>query len=81
MEGGSISKNCTPSFEETILSLDNKFTEALMRLLDRICDLGCDNNNEKLLNVLCRLDFNLFYTKILVQREKEKTVTQQDVSG
>ncbi|KAK2587013.1 hypothetical protein KPH14_010977 [Odynerus spinipes] len=81
MEGGSTSKTFTPSFEETILALDNKFTEALMRLLDRICDLGCDNNNEKLLNVLCRLDFNLFYTKILVQRGRDKTTTQQDISG
>lgn len=42
------------SFEGTIESLDTRFTDVLIRLLDRICDLGCDNNNEKLLNVLCR---------------------------
>lgn len=42
------------SFEEKISFLDNKFTEVLIRLLERICDIGCDNNNEKLRNVLCR---------------------------
>ncbi|XP_015121074.1 gamma-tubulin complex component 2 isoform X1 [Diachasma alloeum] len=73
--------NTSGSFEETIESLDAKFTEVLTRLLNRICDLGCDNNNEKLLNVLCRLDFNLFYTDILVRRNAEKTTHPQDVSG
>lgn len=42
------------SFEETIESLDGLFTDVLTRLLNRICALGRDNNNEKLLNVLCR---------------------------
>jgi len=69
------------SFEATIESLDNRFTDVLVRLLDRICDLGCDNNNEKLLNVLCRLDFNLFYTDMLRRRGTEKSTVQQDVSG
>ncbi|XP_015599336.1 gamma-tubulin complex component 2 isoform X2 [Cephus cinctus] len=72
------------SFEETITSLDSRFTETLIKLLDRICHLGCDNANEKLLNVLSRLDFNLFYTDILVRRSSEKTQEQpqaQDVSG
>lgn len=54
MENGSAAKDGTGSFEETIASLDKRFTKVLTRLLDRICDLGCDNNNEKLLNVLCR---------------------------
>ncbi|XP_014475537.1 PREDICTED: gamma-tubulin complex component 2-like isoform X2 [Dinoponera quadriceps] len=80
-ENGAATKDGTGSFEETIISLDEKFTQILLRLLDRICDLGCHNNNEKLLNVLCRLDFNLFYTDILVRRGREKTVAQQDVSG
>ncbi|OAD55185.1 Gamma-tubulin complex component 2 [Eufriesea mexicana] len=78
-EDGDVSKEHAASFEETIISLDEKFTQVLIRLLDRICDLGCDNNNEKLLNVFCRLDFNLFYTDILIRRGREKTV--QDVSG
>lgn len=81
MENGSTAKDGTGSFEETIISLDEKFTKVLTQLLDRICNLGCDNNNEKLLNVLCRLDFNMFYTDILVRRGREKTVVQQDVSG
>ncbi|CAK9804480.1 Gamma-tubulin complex component 2 [Anthophora plagiata] len=79
-EDGDTCKENVASFEETIISLDEKFTQVLIRLLDRICDLGCDNNNEKLLNVFCRLDFNLFYTDILIRRGKEKT-TQEDVSG
>ena len=80
-ENGDMSKEKGASFEETILSLDEKFTQVLIRLLDRICDLGCDNNNEKLLNVFCRLDFNLFYTDILVRRGKEKTEAQEEISG
>lgn len=80
VDHGNISDNAG-SFEETIVSLDNKFTQVLIRLLDRICDLGCDNNNEKLLNVFCRLDFNLFYTDILMRRGREKITEQQDVSG
>ncbi|XP_003703274.2 gamma-tubulin complex component 2 isoform X2 [Megachile rotundata] len=79
-EDGDMSKENAASFEEMIVLLDEKFTQVLIRLLDRICDLGCDNNNEKLLNVFCRLDFNLFYTDILIQRGREKT-TQEDVSG
>ncbi|XP_033201163.2 gamma-tubulin complex component 2 [Bombus vancouverensis nearcticus] len=79
-EDGDIYKENAASFEETIISLDEKFTQVLIRLLDRICDLGCDNNNEKLLNVFCRLDFNLFYTDILIRRGREKTL-QEDVSG
>lgn len=53
-EDGDMYKENAASFEETIISLDEKFTQVLIRLLDRICDLGCDNNNEKLLNVFCR---------------------------
>lgn len=51
-EDGDTSKENAASFEETIISLDEKFTQVLIRLLDRICNLGYDNNNEKLLNVL-----------------------------
>ncbi|XP_011257254.1 gamma-tubulin complex component 2 isoform X2 [Camponotus floridanus] len=81
IENVSTAKDGTGSFEETIASLDERFTKVLTCLLDRICDLGCENNNEKLHNVLCRLDFNMFYTDILVRRRREKTVAQQDVSG
>ncbi|XP_006623553.1 gamma-tubulin complex component 2-like [Apis dorsata] len=79
-EDGDTSKENAASFEETIISLDEKFTQVLIRLLDRICNLGYDNNNEKLLNVFCRLDFNLFYTDILIKRGREKTI-QEDISG
>ncbi|XP_076621442.1 gamma-tubulin complex component 2 isoform X1 [Colletes latitarsis] len=80
-ENGDITKENAGSFEETIISLDDKFTQVLVRFLDRICDLGYDNNNEKLLNVFCRLDFNSFYTNILIRRGREKTTIQEEVSG
>ncbi|XP_043269491.1 gamma-tubulin complex component 2-like isoform X3 [Venturia canescens] len=66
------------SFESTIETLDSRFTDVLIRLLDRICDLGCDNNNEKLLNVLCRLDFNLFYTDMLRHRGRGKPGSERN---
>ncbi|XP_044592328.1 gamma-tubulin complex component 2-like isoform X2 [Cotesia glomerata] len=59
------------SFEETISSLDVQFTGALHRLLNRIIALGCNNDFEKLLNVLCRLDFNLFYTDSMTDKNFE----------
>ncbi|CAD6238067.1 GSCOCG00008377001-RA-CDS [Cotesia congregata] len=59
------------SFEETINSLDVQFTGALHRLLNRIIALGCNNDFEKLLNVLCRLDFNLFYTDSMTDKNVE----------
>ncbi|KAG8035211.1 hypothetical protein G9C98_001701 [Cotesia typhae] len=59
------------SFEETIGSLDVQFTDALHRLLNRIIALGCNNDFEKLLNVLCRLDFNLFYTDSMTDKNFE----------
>ncbi|KAK0079185.1 hypothetical protein PV325_001615 [Microctonus aethiopoides] len=69
------------SFEETIESLDGLFTDVLTRLLNRICALGRDNNNEKLLNVLCRLDFNLFYTQILIRKNAGKSQEENEISG
>ncbi|XP_014224531.1 gamma-tubulin complex component 2-like isoform X1 [Trichogramma pretiosum] len=67
------------NFIDRIMTLDKQFTEVLIRLLNRICDLGCDNSNEKLLNVVCRLDFNLYYTQILMQRDSKKR--SQETSG
>ncbi|XP_057335755.1 gamma-tubulin complex component 2-like isoform X2 [Microplitis mediator] len=68
------------SFKETIELLDVQFTDALHRLLNRIITLGCNNDFEKLLNVLCRLDFNLFYTDLMADKSSE--VTQQyEISG
>ncbi|XP_046488183.1 gamma-tubulin complex component 2 isoform X1 [Neodiprion pinetum] len=69
------------SFEERITKLDTRFMEVLVRLLDRIRDLGREIDNEKLLNVLCRLDFNMFYTEMLSRQGMEKTTRQQDISG
>ncbi|XP_034952766.1 gamma-tubulin complex component 2-like isoform X2 [Chelonus insularis] len=60
------------SFEDTIKNLSEKFTDALLRLLNRICALRYMNNYEKLLNVFSRLDFNHFYTDIMVKKNIDK---------
>ena len=38
-----------------------------MTLLSHIAEMGRDNYNERVLNILNRLDFNGFYTKALDQ--------------
>ncbi|PSN40194.1 Gamma-tubulin complex component 2 [Blattella germanica] len=53
------------SFEQSIAKFNLQFTAVLVGLLDRISELGREDNNEKLLNVLYRLDFNSFYTEQL----------------
>lgn len=70
------------SFEQSIAKFNLQFTAVLVGLLDKISELGRENNNEKLLNVLYRLDFNTFYTeqlericadRSLVDTRKEET--------
>ncbi|XP_020706235.1 gamma-tubulin complex component 2 isoform X3 [Athalia rosae] len=78
-EAESVTEGKEGSFKERIARLDTGFMETLVRLLDRIRDLGREIDNEKLLNVLCRLDFNMFYTETL---SRQGTSTrQQDISG
>ena len=53
------------AFEEEINKFDMTFTAALVTLLDRISQLARENYNEKILNILYRLDFNGYYSKEL----------------
>ncbi|XP_021928970.1 gamma-tubulin complex component 2-like isoform X2 [Zootermopsis nevadensis] len=53
------------SFEQSISKFNLQFTAVLVGLLDKISELGRENNNEKVLNILYRLDFNTFYTEQL----------------
>ena len=59
--------DCGDSFTEDIARYDLQFSSVLFSLLDRISQLGRDNYNEKVLNVLHRLDFNGFYTTAIDQ--------------
>jgi len=54
-------------FVEDIKRYDLQFNSVLVSLLDRISQLGRDNYNEKVLNILHRLDFNGFYTTAIDQ--------------
>jgi len=54
-------------FVEDIKRYDLQFNSVLASLLDRISQLGRDNYNEKVLNILHRLDFNGFYTTTIDQ--------------
>jgi len=54
-------------FVEDVKRYDLQFNSVLASLLDRISQLGRDNYNEKVLNMLHRLDFNGFYTSAVDQ--------------
>ena len=53
------------SFEDDVNKFDLRFTSVLVSLLDKISQLARENYNEKMLNILYRLDFNGFYSKAL----------------
>jgi len=55
----------TDSFEEEVTKFDLGFTSVLISLLVKISQLARENYNEKILNILHRLDFNGFYSKAL----------------
>lgn len=57
----------TEDFNEDVARYDLQFSSVLFSLLDRISQLGRDNYNEKVLNILHRLDFNGFYTTAIDQ--------------
>merc|ERR1712173_312830 len=59
--------DATEDFVEDIKRYDLQFNSVLASLLDRISQLGRDNYNEKVLNILHRLDFNGFYTTAIDQ--------------
>ena len=53
------------AFEDDVNKFDLRFTSGLVSLLDRISTLARENYNEKILNILYRLDFNGYYSKAL----------------
>jgi gamma-tubulin complex component 2 len=63
----SLGETSPQDFNEDVARYDLQFNSVLFSLLDRISQLGRDNYNEKVLNILHRLDFNSFYTTALDQ--------------
>jgi len=57
----------TDDFNQDIARFDLQFNSVLFSLLDKISQLGRDNYNEKVLNILHRIDFNGFYTAAMDQ--------------
>ncbi len=55
------------SFHQDVARFDLQFSSVLLSLLDRVAQMGRDNYNERVLNILNRLDFNGFYTRALDQ--------------
>lgn len=53
------------NFEQEVAKFDLRFTSVLVSLLDKISQLARENYNERILNILHRLDFNGFYSKAL----------------
>nr|CAD7264977.1 unnamed protein product [Timema shepardi] len=68
-------KECSGgSFKQRINKFDDEFTSVLVTLLDNISSLGRENNSEKLVNVLYRLNFNAFYTEHLEKLCADRTL-------
>ncbi|KAK3932438.1 Gamma-tubulin complex component 2-like protein [Frankliniella fusca] len=54
------------NFEDSIQNFDEQFSAALIGLLHKIDELAVEDNNEKMLNVLYRMDFNSYYSSSLL---------------
>ena len=52
-------------FAEDVRAYDLSFSSKLMTLLDKIAKMGRENYNERIMNILHRLDFNGYYSKQL----------------
>ncbi|CAH1800217.1 unnamed protein product [Owenia fusiformis] len=64
------------NFERTINKFDNNFTKLLVQLLDQILDFNMENSDQRLMNMLYRLDFNGFYTEKLESLAMEKSMME-----
>lgn len=71
----------TDKFEDAIAKLDRSFTENLVQLEEQIMTFQSDNNNDKLLNLLYRLDFNSFYNVAAKEQYNRETKEQEETSG
>ena len=49
-------------FAEKVAEIDLDFDSKLITLLDKIAQIGRENYNERILNILNRLNFNGFYS-------------------
>ncbi len=65
--GGGGDGDKLEAFHQEVSRYDLQFSSVLLSLLDRIAQMGRDNYNERVLNILNRLDFNGFYTRELDQ--------------
>ncbi|XP_034250701.1 gamma-tubulin complex component 2-like isoform X2 [Thrips palmi] len=61
------------NFEESISNFDEQFSIALICLLNKIEELAAEDNSEKMLNVLYRMDFNSYYTTLLAPKMVEES--------
>ncbi|XP_037799701.1 gamma-tubulin complex component 2-like isoform X4 [Penaeus monodon] len=51
------------SFEQTISRFELQFSGMIYTLMEKISEMGRDNYNDALVNVIYRLDFNAYYAK------------------
>lgn len=68
------------NFEESISNFDEQFSVALICLLNKINELAAEDNSEKMLNVLYRMDFNSFYTNFVPKIGGESQHASKSVS-
>ncbi|XP_067118956.1 gamma-tubulin complex component 2-like [Centruroides vittatus] len=78
-------KNTSPissqiSFQKQITSFHTDFASLLFDLLEMISGCGQDNYNDKMVNMLYRLDFNGFYSKKQDKNEINKKETRSATS-
>ncbi|XP_050723249.1 gamma-tubulin complex component 2-like isoform X1 [Eriocheir sinensis] len=51
------------SFEQTISRFELQFSGMIYTLMERISEMGRDNYNDALVNIIYRLDLNMYYAK------------------
>ncbi|PVD28265.1 hypothetical protein C0Q70_10852 [Pomacea canaliculata] len=73
------------TFERTITNFDTNFSKLLLELLDKILDMSSNNYDQRLSNIIYRLDFNGFYTErleeVTAQRHASTMSTSADLSN
>ncbi|XP_063878278.1 gamma-tubulin complex component 2-like isoform X2 [Scylla paramamosain] len=65
------------SFEQTISRFELQFSGMIYTLMERILEMGRDSYNDALVNVIYRLDLNMYYTK---KHEHLRLVASPDAS-
>ena len=67
------------SFERSIINFDKNFSKMLVELLSRIMEASAGPSENKLMNLIYRLDFNGFYTAEVETRASEKSMIDSSV--